>query len=160
MKLCRIYLWGDEVAHSQWESQHEESNSITSKLCSLCFLHKHLQKVSCIFRGNRYCRRVRHNTLKSVGQALEDSCNSLIGYKCMLLAVFVQRNQIWPLQSLGVTVHYGRNNVFTVKSNKPLMKLILWTGSQYIKIKNFHPSVRREKLVSQLCLCCTYLHTA
>ena len=160
MKLWWIYLRGDEVAHSKWERQHEESNSITCKLCSLCFFHRHLQKVSSIFRGDRYWRRVRHNPLQSVGQALENSCNCLIGYKCMLFAVFVQRNQIWPLQSLGVTVHYGRNNVFTVKSNKPLMKLILWTRSQNIEIQNFHPCVRREKLVSQLCLSCTYLQTA
>ena len=104
-------------------------------------------------------RRVRHNTQKAVGQALEYPCNSLIGNKWMLLAVLVHRNQIWPLQSLGVTVHYGRNNVFTVKSNNPLMKLILGTGSQHIEIQNFHPRVRLEELVSQLSLSCTYLQT-
>ena len=37
--------------------------------------------------GNRNSGRVRHNTLKSVGQALEYPCNSLIGYKWMLVAV-------------------------------------------------------------------------
>ncbi len=77
----RIYLWSDQVAHCQWERQHDESNSITGKFCTVCFLDKHLQKVSGIFRGNRYSRLV---SLKSVSQALEYPCNSLIGYKWML----------------------------------------------------------------------------
>ena len=37
-------------------------------------------------------RRVRHNTLKAVGQALEYPCNSLIGYK-------------WMLQSCWLSLH-------------------------------------------------------
>ena len=40
-------------------------------------------------------------------------------------AVLIQCNQIWPMQNLRVPVDDGWNDVLTVKSNQPLMKLIL-----------------------------------
>ena len=55
-------------------------------------------------RGNRNSGRVRHNTLKSVGQALEYPCSSFIGYKWMLVAVFIQR--FYPLMVCGMLVKF------------------------------------------------------
>ena len=73
-----IYLWSNEVAHCQRQSQHEKSDPITSELCSVGFLDIDLQKVCGIFRGNGYSGRVRHNTLKPVSQALEDPGNCFV----------------------------------------------------------------------------------
>ena len=77
-----IYLWSNEVAHCQRQSQHEKSDPITSERCSVCFLDVDLQKVCGIFGGNGYSGRVRHHTLnlglKPVSQALEDPGNCLI----------------------------------------------------------------------------------
>ena len=46
----------------------------------------------------------------------------------------------------------GWNDVLTVKSDKPLMKLILGAGGQNIEVQNLHPSVRWKQLVSQISL--------
>ena len=73
-----IYLWSNEVAHCQRQSQHEKSDPITSELCSVGFLDIDLQKVCGIFRGNGYSGRVRHNTVKPVSQALEDPGNCFV----------------------------------------------------------------------------------
>jgi hypothetical protein len=70
----------------------------------------------------------------------------------MRVAVLIHVNQIWSLQNLCVAVDDGWNDVLTVKSDKPLMKLILGAGGQNIELQNLHPSVRWKQLVSQLSL--------
>ena len=74
------------------------------------------------------------------------------------MTVLIHCNQIWPLQNLCVTVYDGWNDVLAVKSNKPLMKLILGTGGQNIKVQNLHPRVWRKQFVPQLSLDITNLY--
>ena len=61
------------------------------------------------------------SNIELVQQPHENSCNSLIGYDRMFDLVFIEIDQIGPLQDCCVTVHYCWDNVFTVKTNEPLM---------------------------------------
>ena len=62
-----------------------------------------------------------HNPTIHIGFKLD----ALKGVQVMLVAVLIHVNQIWSLQNLCVAVDDGWNDVPTVKSDKPLMKLIL-----------------------------------
>ena len=63
--------------------------------------------------------------------------------------MFVLPDQIWSLQSRRVPVDNGRDYMLPVKSNEPLMKLILGTRSQNIEVMDPHPSIGRKELVPQ-----------
>ena len=63
--------------------------------------------------------------------------------------MFVFPDQIWSLQSCRVLVDNDRDYMLPVKSNEPLMKLILGTRSQNIEVMDPHPSIGRKELVPQ-----------
>jgi len=95
----------------------------------------------------------------------------------MCFSLFILPDQIWSLQSCSVPVDNGRDYMLPVKSNEPLMKLILGTRSQNIEVMDPHPSIGRQQLVPQtrfsllnllqdvifqhkgICMAYLYLHT-
>ena len=78
-----------------------------------------------------------------------DPRKCLIRDKWVCFSVFVLPDQIWSFQSCCVPVDNCRDYMLPVKSNKPLMQLILGTRSQNIEVMDPHPSIGRKELVQQ-----------
>ena len=178
MKSCReVYLGSNQVADCKRQTQHEKSNAVAGKFSPVCLLDIDLQKVGSKIRGNRHHGRVGNYSLQSVCQSPKDSSKCLIRYEWMCFSLFILPDQIWSLQSCSVPVDNGRDYMLPVKSNEPLMKLILGTRSQNIEVMDPHPSIGRQQLVPQtrfsllnllqdvffqhkgICMAYLYLHT-
>ena len=115
------YLRGNQIPNCQRQTQHEKTDPVSCKFCTLYLLDMHLQKVGRKFWGNSHHRCVGNHALKSVCKSLENSCNSLIRHDGVCLSILVQLYQIRSLQNFRVSVDHGRDNMLAIKSYEPLM---------------------------------------
>ena len=100
-------------------------SSLLSMAFSVGYLNPNSHAMLKFLSPSNACRIFKLSTaivpVQSISQAPENSCNSLIGYDRMFDLVSIEIDQIGPLQDCCVTVHYCWDNVFTVKTNEPLV---------------------------------------